>query len=121
LLLVGQLTGARDDDGKRLKELGEFLRAKRRALSPEACGVSMTRRRLSPGLSRYEAANFANIGSSWYARLEAGRVLHPTVATMRAVARALQLTAGEARHIFELAGLPPTELGDDADLRSGEG
>jgi transcriptional regulator with XRE-family HTH domain len=115
------LENARDEaDGKRLKELGDFLRAKRHALSPEQCGIETTRRRLSPGLSRYEAASFANIGSSWYARLEAGRVLHPTPATMRALARALQLTRSEARHMFALAGLPVTAVDDDPDSRPGE-
>jgi transcriptional regulator with XRE-family HTH domain len=92
----------------RLKVLGKFLRAKRRSLLPEECGVNTHRRRLSPGLSREETAVLAHIGASWYARLEAGRVPHPSLATMRAVSSALQLSPPEVTFAFELAGILTT-------------
>ena len=95
------------EDRGNLRELGNFLRARRRTISPEENGLPTTRRRLVPGLSRDETAALADIGSSWYARLEAGRVAQPTLATMRAIARALRLDPYEERFVLELAGLLP--------------
>jgi transcriptional regulator with XRE-family HTH domain len=85
--------------------LGQFLRAKRRRIAPNSRGMSSTRRRLVAGLSREETAALADIGASWYARLEAGRVPNPTLGTMRAVAQALQLSSAETSFVYELAGL----------------
>jgi transcriptional regulator with XRE-family HTH domain len=100
-------------DQGNLRELGDFLRARRRTISPGENGSPTTRRRLVPGLSRDETAARADIGTSWYARLEAGRVPQPTLATIRAIARALQLNAVEERFVLELAGLLPPDVGTD--------
>jgi hypothetical protein len=97
-------------DGKsrtELRALGDFLRAKRRTVEPGHNGTSRARRRLVPGLSRDEAASMADIGTSWYARLEAGRVAKPTLSTIRAVSAALQLNDAEQRFVLNLAGLLP--------------
>jgi transcriptional regulator with XRE-family HTH domain len=88
-----------------LHELGDFLRAKRRQVADADERRSSTRRRLVPGLSRDEAAILADIGSSWYAWLEAGRIEQPTLDTVLAVCRALQLTAAETAYALDLAGL----------------
>ncbi len=97
-------------DGKSradLRALGDFLRAKRRTVEPGQNGISRARRRLVPGLSRDEAASLADIGTSWYARLEAGRVAKPTLSTIRAVSTALQLNDAEQYFVLNLAGLLP--------------
>lgn len=90
-----------------LRALGDFLRAKRRTLEPVHSGSSRARRRLVPGLSRDEAASLADIGTSWYARLEAGRVAKPTLSTIRAVSAALCLNDAERHFVLNLAGLLP--------------
>ena len=90
-----------------LRALGDFFRAKRRTMSPDLRGVVTTRRRLVPGLSRDEVAAIADIGTTWYARLEAGRVAKPTLATIRAVSTALELNDAEHRFVLGLAGLLP--------------
>ncbi len=98
-------TSAPQPSSEKLKTLGNFLRSKRNATSPAERGIVSSRRRLNPGLSREETAALADIGASWYARLEAGHISHPTVATMRAVARALQFTPVEREFAFRLAGV----------------
>ena len=90
-----------------LRALGDFLRAKRRTVEPGPNAASRARRRLVPGLSRDEAASMAEIGTSWYARLEAGRVAKPTLSTIRAVSAALHLNDAEQRFVLNLAGLLP--------------
>jgi transcriptional regulator with XRE-family HTH domain len=99
-----------------LRQLGDFLRAKRRQVAPEEHGLATTRRRLVPGLSRDETATLADIGASWYARLEAGRVERPTLETMLAIARALRLDIAETTYVLKLAGLVPSGPDDDADV-----
>jgi transcriptional regulator with XRE-family HTH domain len=93
----------------RLKALGLLLREKRRDITPKECGITTSRRRLSPGLSRAEAAALADIGSSWYARLEAGRVQYPTIATLRAIAGVLKLSPAEFQLALELAAVAEAE------------
>src|ERR1700759_3849593 len=84
--------------------LGEFLRSRRERLSPEAVGLPDRRRRRTPGLRREEVAELAGIGVDWYIRLEQGRPVSPSAATLDALARALRLTELEHQHLRALAG-----------------
>ena len=84
-------------------ELGDFLRSRRGKLSPEAAGLSTGRRRRTPGLRREEVAELAGIGVDWYIRLEQGRAVSPSVATIDALARALRLGTAERAHLQALA------------------
>ena len=86
------------------RELGDFLRARRGRLSPESVGLAGHRRRRTPGLRREEVAELAGIGVDWYIRLEQGRPVTPSVATVDALARALRLTELEHQHLRALAG-----------------
>jgi len=86
------------------RELGDFLRARRSRLSPESCGLPRRRQRRTPGLRREEVAELAGIGVDWYIRLEQGRRVTPSVATLDALARALRLTELEHQHLRALAG-----------------
>lgn len=86
--------------------MGDFLRSRRERLRPEELGLPTTRRRRTPGLRREEVAELAGIGVDWYVRLEQGRGLRPSRATVDALAAALRLDAAEATHLRVLAGAP---------------
>jgi len=84
-------------------EFGDFLRSRREKLSPQAVGLPSGRRRRTPGLRREEVAELAGIGVDWYIRLEQGRAVRPSVATLEALARALCLGAVDDAHLRALA------------------
>jgi len=83
-------------------ELGDFLRSRRQKLMPKAVGLPVGRRRRTPGPRREEVAELAGIGVDWYVRLEQGRTVSPSAATIDALARALRLTKAEHRYLREL-------------------
>jgi len=87
-------------------ELGDFLRSRREKLTPQAVGLPAGRRRRTPGLRREEVAELAGIGVDWYIRLEQGRSVTPSVATVDALAHALQLGEAEHVHLRALAREP---------------
>ena len=86
----------------RQSELGDFLRSRRQKLTPKVAGLPEGRRRRTPGLRREEVAELAGIGVDWYIRLEQGRSVSPSAATIDALARALRLTKAEHRYLREL-------------------
>src|SRR5215468_7741813 len=83
-------------------ELSGFLQSRRARISPATVGLPAGRRRRTPGLRREEVADLAGIGVDWYIRLEQGRSVSPSVATIDALARALRLSRAEHRHLQEL-------------------
>lgn len=83
--------------------LGDFLRSRREKLTPGAVGLADGRRRRTPGLRREEVAELAGIGVDWYIRLEQGRAVSPSAATVDALARALRLGQAEHAHLRALA------------------
>jgi transcriptional regulator with XRE-family HTH domain len=87
----------------RRSEFGDFLRSRREKLIPEAGLLKGGRRRRTPGLRREEVAELAGIGVDWYVRLEQGRTVSPSDATLDALARALRLGKAEAAHLRALA------------------
>jgi transcriptional regulator with XRE-family HTH domain len=87
-------------------ELGDFLRSRRERLTPAALGLPDGRRRRTPGLRREEVAELAGIGVDWYVRLEQGRSVRPSVATIDALAQALRLDPAERTHLRALARSP---------------
>jgi len=87
-------------------ELGDFLRSRRERLTPAALGLPDGRRRRTPGLRREEVAELAGIGVDWYVRLEQGRAVRPSVATIDALAQALRLDPAERTHLRMLARSP---------------
>lgn len=91
-------------DENRRRELGDFLRSRRERLTPEAVGLPAGRRRRTAGLRREEVADLAAIGVDWYVRLEQGRAVNPSPATIRSLARALRLNDAERIHLQALAG-----------------
>jgi transcriptional regulator with XRE-family HTH domain len=86
--------------------IGEFLRSRRERLTPEAVGLPARHRRRTPGLRREEVAELAGIGVDWYVRLEQGRTVSPSAATIDALAVALRLDDTERTHLRALARNP---------------
>ncbi len=108
----------------RRAELADFLRTRRARLRPSEVGLAESRRRRTPGLRREEVALLANIGTTWYTRLEQGLPINVSPDVLDAVARALQLTRDERRHLYILADQPANcpppaaeEIVSDAVLR----
>jgi transcriptional regulator with XRE-family HTH domain len=89
-------------DEARRRELADFLRSRRRRLTPSRAGVRSGRRRLTAGLRREEVAELAGVGTTWYTWLEQARDIRPSEVTLRSIARALQLTRVETRYVLEL-------------------
>jgi transcriptional regulator with XRE-family HTH domain len=87
------------------RELGAFLRARRERLAPDLAPAGRGPRRRTPGLRREEVAELAGISVDWYVRLEQGRAVAPSRATVEALARALNLSGAERDHLRALARL----------------
>ncbi|GAA3170687.1 helix-turn-helix transcriptional regulator [Nonomuraea salmonea] len=88
------------------RALGDFLRSRRERLTPEAVGLPPRQRRRAPGLRREDVAERAGIGIDWYVRLEQGRAVSPSPATIDALAGALCLDETEHAHLRTLAHRP---------------
>ncbi|UMG93958.1 helix-turn-helix transcriptional regulator [Nocardioides sp. TF02-7] len=67
--------------------LGEFLRARRARVSPEAAGVPTIGARRVPGLRREEVATMAGVSADYYVRLEQGARAAPVRAGPRGARR----------------------------------
>ncbi|PRY13487.1 helix-turn-helix domain-containing protein [Kineococcus rhizosphaerae] len=93
-----------------MSALGDFLRARRAAVSPAEAGLPAGTRRRVPGLRRSEVALLAEISVEYYVRLEQGRERGPSPAVLDALAAALRLTRDGAEHLYRLAGLAPAPL-----------
>jgi transcriptional regulator with XRE-family HTH domain len=87
--------------------LGEFLRARRRLVTPEEVGIPATGRRRAAGLRREELATLAGVSSPYYIRLEQGRDRHPSAQVVDALGRALRLDEETLAHFKRLAGQAP--------------
>ena len=82
--------------------LGDFLRARREALTPHDVGLPEHGRRRVKGLRREEVAILAGVSSDYYMRLEQGRESSPSAQVVEAVARALKLDAATTDHLWLL-------------------
>lgn len=85
------------------ERLGDFPHLRRGRLRPADVGLSDTRRRRTPGLRREEVACLAGTSVEWYVKLEQGRAVAPSSATLDALARALRLTDAEHAQLRTLA------------------
>jgi transcriptional regulator with XRE-family HTH domain len=90
---------------ERRSELSDFLRTRRAKVLPSDVGLADGARRRTPGLRREEVALLANIGATWYTRLEQGLPINVSAEVLDGIAHALRLTSDERRHLFLLAGL----------------
>jgi transcriptional regulator with XRE-family HTH domain len=87
--------------------LGEFLKARRARVSPEAVGLPPGLRRRTAGLRREEVALLAGVGVTWYTWLEQGRSINASAQVLDAVARTLGLNMVEREHLYQLAEAAP--------------
>ena len=96
---------------ERRAEISDFLRTRRAKIMPSDVGLVDGARRRTPGLRREEVALLANIGATWYTRLEQGLPINVSADVLDGISRALRLTSEERRHLHLLAGvaldLPP--------------
>lgn len=92
-------------------ELGEFLRSRRDALTPERAGIVSYGMRRVPGLRREELAQLAGMSVAYYTRLEQGQSVAASDSILDTLARALQLRDDERLHLFELARPRPSRRG----------
>ncbi len=97
----------------RRSELSDFLRTRRAKIVPSDVGLVDGARRRTPGLRREEVALLANIGATWYTRLEQGQPINVSAEVLDGIARALRLTSEERRHLHLLAGMAPTVVVPD--------
>ncbi len=70
---------------------GEYLRARRRLVTPEQAGIPRGSRRRVVGLRREEVALLAAISPEYYLRLEQGRDQNPSAPVLDALAAVLHL------------------------------
>ncbi|MEV6773362.1 helix-turn-helix transcriptional regulator [Nocardia sp. NPDC051030] len=83
-----------------MSELGEFLKAKRAAVSPEDVGLPpVGNPRRVKGLRREEVALLAAVSVDHYTRLEQGRVAAASENLLGGIARALRLSAEEHEYL----------------------
>jgi transcriptional regulator with XRE-family HTH domain len=89
-------------------ELGEYLRARRAQVSPEAAGVIVHGLRRVPGLRREEVATLAGMSADYYIRLEQGRERNPSAQVLDALSDVLRLEDDARLHLYTLAKLAPS-------------
>jgi transcriptional regulator with XRE-family HTH domain len=85
------------------RELADFLRSRRSRLRPEDVGLVPGPRRRVAGLRREELALLAGVSTDYYKCLEQGRDVRPSEHVLDELARALELTEEERRHLRSLA------------------
>jgi hypothetical protein len=90
-------------------DLGDFLRSRRDAVTPEDAGIPSWGQRRVPGLRRAELAQIAGISVNYYTRLEQGQSTNASDAIIDALARALNLDEAERTHLYELARPGPAK------------
>ncbi|MFG2827354.1 helix-turn-helix transcriptional regulator [Streptomyces sp. NPDC048434] len=89
--------------------LGDFLRACRADLRPEAVGMASYGPRRVTGLRREEVAVLAGVNADYYTRLEQGRERNPSPQVIDALSRALHLDTDARVHLYRLAGATPND------------
>jgi transcriptional regulator with XRE-family HTH domain len=109
-----------DSITERRAELSDFLRTRRARLSPDDVGLPNGSRRRTPGLRREEVALLANIGSTWYTRLEQGLPINVSAEVLDAICHALRLSKDERKHLYVLAGQPLAHMPPHDDEVIGE-
>ncbi|MFK0118049.1 helix-turn-helix domain-containing protein [Streptomyces sp. NPDC090994] len=87
--------------------LGDYLRARRRLVTPEQAGVPAVGTRRVPGLRREEVAMLAGISADYYLRLEQGRDRNPSVQVLESLARVLRLDDDATAYLLRLAAARP--------------
>lgn len=101
---------------ERRRDLALLLRTRREAISPADVGIATHGRRRTPGLRREEVAYLANIGTTWYSRLEMAHDVKASPQTLLAIAHALRFTISETEYLFILTDTPLPSLERSLDM-----
>ncbi|WP_349269870.1 putative DNA-binding protein [Mycolicibacterium parafortuitum] len=96
--------------------LGEFLRARRKAVVRSELGLPPAPRARTSGLRREEVAVQAGVSVTWYTWLEQGRDINPSKQVLDAVAGALRLSPAEHEYVLALGGYAVDHAGTDGPL-----
>lgn len=83
-------------------EIGDFLRSRRAALSPQEVGLTSQGHRKVAGLRREEVAMLAGMSTDYYTRLEQGRLRSASESVLVALAEALRLDDAERLYLMNL-------------------
>lgn len=86
----------------RRKDLGVFLKTRRKNLIPEAYGFNSKNRRTT-GLRREEVSLLIDVSVDWYTRLEQGRDIHVSSRVLDNIADVFHLKASERTYLFLLS------------------
>jgi transcriptional regulator with XRE-family HTH domain len=97
--------GAAAGDFRR-SALREFLRARRRALTPQMVGLPPRRRWGDPGLRLQDVAELCGVSTGWITTLELGAAKNISPFRLAAIASALRLDDTETAYLFHLTGTP---------------
>ncbi|MCT9931851.1 helix-turn-helix transcriptional regulator [Planotetraspora sp. A-T 1434] len=84
-------------------QLGQFIRARRAAITPAEVGLPNGGPRRTTGLRREEVAMLAGLSEGYYARLEQGREKNPSDQVLEALIRVFGLNADAAEHLYRLS------------------
>jgi hypothetical protein len=84
-------------------ELGEFLKTRRAAISPQDVGLVSYGARRVPGLRREEIAQLAGVSLTYYTRLEQSASVNASDGVIDALGRALALSSNEQDYLRSLA------------------
>ncbi len=87
--------------------LGDYLRARRKLVTPEDVGLPVRGMRRVAGLRREEVAMLAGISAEYYLRLEQGRDRNPSVQVLEALARVLRLDDTALAYLLQLVAPRP--------------
>jgi transcriptional regulator with XRE-family HTH domain len=90
--------------------VGEFIRARRAALTPADVGLPSVGARKVSGLRREEVAVLCGVSVDYYTRLEQGREHHPSAKILDALSRGLLMSDDQRAHLYLLAGLAAPSL-----------
>ena len=101
----------------RRRQLGDFLKARRRQLVRADLGVRPIAGK-STGLRREEVAVLSGVSATWYAWLEQGRGRHPSRHVLDAIATAFRLSAVEHSYLLSLAGYSASQPAGDVIART---
>ncbi|MEU4654100.1 helix-turn-helix transcriptional regulator [Streptomyces sp. NPDC023723] len=92
--------------------LGDYVRARRELVTPEAAGIPAVGIRRVPGLRREEVAMLAGISADYYLRLEQGRDRNPSVQVLESLARVLRLDDDATAYLLRLGATRPRRRSD---------
>jgi transcriptional regulator with XRE-family HTH domain len=99
------MMGSKREENNSKPLLGEFIRAHRERISPEAIGLARGLRRRVKGLRREELAQLCEISPTWLTWIEQGRAVLLSTRTLSRLAAALRLAPAARAYLFDLAGL----------------